>query len=106
LTGTRKRIEQLRAEGAELPEVRHEARAEAAVADHVLAERERVVATATRLSPPDYIKRELGERPSDPTKAAAWDRAVRGIEGYRVRNGRGGQRQRARAEAEGAERPG
>jgi hypothetical protein len=31
----------------------------------------------------------LGERPSDPTKAAAWDRTVRGSEGYRVRNGSG-----------------
>ena len=51
------------------------------------AKRERVAATAARISPPDYIKRELGERPSDPTKARAWDKAVRGIEGYRVRNG-------------------
>ncbi|HEY6729472.1 MAG TPA: MobF family relaxase [Solirubrobacterales bacterium] len=85
--GTGKRIEQLRSERAELPEVRHEARARQSVAEHVLAERERAAATAARLSPPDYIKSELGERPSDPTKAAAWDRAVRGIEGYRVRNG-------------------
>jgi conjugative relaxase-like TrwC/TraI family protein len=85
--GTGKRIEQLRSERAELPEVRHEARARQSVAEHVLAERERAAATAARLSPPSYIKRELGERPSDPTKAAAWDRAVRGIEGYRVRNG-------------------
>jgi conjugative relaxase-like TrwC/TraI family protein len=85
--GTGEKIKQLRAEGAELPEVRHEARAKVAVAEHLLAERERAAATAARLSPPDYIKRELGERPSDPTKAAAWDRAVRGIEGYRVRSG-------------------
>ncbi|HWO82265.1 MAG TPA: MobF family relaxase [Solirubrobacterales bacterium] len=85
--GTGKKIEQLRSERAELPEVGHDARARAAVAGHVLTERERAAATAARLSPPDYIKRELGERPSDPTKAAAWDRAVRGIEGYRVRNG-------------------
>jgi conjugative relaxase-like TrwC/TraI family protein len=85
--GTGKRIEQLRSERAELPEVRHEARARQSVAEHVLAERERAAATAARLSPPSYIKRELGERPSDPTKAAAWDRAVRGTEGYRVRNG-------------------
>jgi conjugative relaxase-like TrwC/TraI family protein len=85
--GTRKKIEQLRSERAELPEVSHEARAKAVVAEHVLAARERAAATAARLSPPSYIKSELGERPSDPTKAAAWDRAVRGIEGYRVRNG-------------------
>jgi len=85
--GARKRIEQLRTEGAELPEIRHDARAKAAVAEHVLTERERAAATAARLSPPDYIRRELGERPSDPTKAATWDKAVRGIEGYRLRNG-------------------
>ncbi|MGN6257928.1 MAG: MobF family relaxase [Solirubrobacterales bacterium] len=76
-----------RAERAQLPEVGHEARARMAVAEHLLAERERVAATAARFSPPDYIKRELGERPSDPTKARAWDKAVRGIEGYRTRNG-------------------
>jgi hypothetical protein len=81
------RIEAARAEHAQLPEVGHEARAKMAVAEHVLAERERAAATAARISPPDYIKRELGERPSDPTKARAWDKAVREIEGYRVRNG-------------------
>jgi conjugative relaxase-like TrwC/TraI family protein len=85
--GARQRIEQLRAERDELPEVNHEARAKVAVAEHVLAERERAAATAARLSPPSYIKSELGERPSDPTKAATWDKAVRGIEGYRLRNG-------------------
>jgi conjugative relaxase-like TrwC/TraI family protein len=81
------RIEAARVEREQLPEVGHEARAKMAVAEHVLAERERAAATAARLSPPDYIKRELGERPSDPTKARAWDKAVRGIEGYRIRNG-------------------
>ncbi len=81
------RIAAARAEREQLPEVGHEARAKAAVAEHLLSERERAAATVSRLSPPDYIKRELGERPSDPTKARAWDKAVRGIEGYRVRNG-------------------
>ncbi|HVQ57458.1 MAG TPA: MobF family relaxase [Solirubrobacterales bacterium] len=81
------RIEAARAEREQLPEVGHDARAKVAVAEHVLAERERAAATAARLSPPSYIKSELGERPSDPKKAAVWDRAVRGIEGYRVRNG-------------------
>ncbi len=84
---TLERIEAARAERKLLPEVGHEARAKMAVAEHVLAERERAAATAARLSPPDYIKAELGERPSDPTKARAWDKAVRGIEGYRTRNG-------------------
>jgi hypothetical protein len=81
------RLAAARVEREKLPEVGHEARAKMAVAEQVLAERGRAAATAARLSPPDYIKHELGERPSDPTKAAAWDRAVRGIEGYRVRNG-------------------
>ena len=76
-----------RAEREQLPEVGHDARAKAAVAEGVLAERERAATTAARLSPPDYIKRELGERPSDPAKAREWDKAVRGIEGYRTRNG-------------------
>jgi len=82
----RQRIEQRQAEKAALAEVRHEARAKAAVAEHVLSERARLAATAARLSPPDYITSELGERPSDPTKAREWDRAVRGVEGYRLRN--------------------
>jgi conjugative relaxase-like TrwC/TraI family protein len=81
------RIKAARAERKQLPGIGHDARAKAAVAEHVLAERERAAATAARLSPPAYIKSELGERPSDPTKAAAWDRAVRGIESYRTKNG-------------------
>jgi conjugative relaxase-like TrwC/TraI family protein len=83
----RERIEAERTERDGLPDIGHEARARLAVAEHVLAERERAAATAARLSPPSYIKTELGERPSDPTKAATWDKAVRGVEGYRVRNG-------------------
>jgi hypothetical protein len=82
----REEAERLRGEGRELPDVRHEARAEAAVIESVLADRERLAAAAARVSPPDYIKRELGERPSDPGKASEWDKAVRGIEGYRLRN--------------------
>jgi hypothetical protein len=81
------RLTAARAEREQLPEIGHEARARMAVAEHLLAERERAAATAARISPPDYIKAELGERPSDPTKARAWDKAVRGIEGYRTRNG-------------------
>jgi hypothetical protein len=72
---------------AGLPEVGHEARAEAAVIEHLIAERERATLTAVRVSPPDYIARELGERPTDPAKRAEWDRAVRGIERYRERHG-------------------
>ena len=43
--------------------------------------------TASRISPPPYIRTELGERPSDSTKAKAWDRGVGHIERYRQANG-------------------
>jgi conjugative relaxase-like TrwC/TraI family protein len=79
--------DRLEAERRELPVVPHEARAKEAVIESILADRERLAATAARTSPPSYIKHELGERPSDPAKAREWDRAVRGIEGYRLRNG-------------------
>lgn len=42
---------------------------------------------AARISPPAYVKAELGERPSDPTKRKAWDRGVAGIERYRQEHG-------------------
>jgi conjugative relaxase-like TrwC/TraI family protein len=77
----------VQAERAQLAEVSHEARAKAAVAEHLLSERARLAATAARVSPPDYITRELGERPADPKKAAAWDRGVSQIESYRTENG-------------------
>jgi hypothetical protein len=81
------RIEEAGDELGRLPEIDHQVRAEAAVAEHVLAEHARAAATAARISPPDYITAELGERPSDPTQARQWDTAVRGIEGFRTRNG-------------------
>lgn len=65
----------------------HQARADLAAAEHVLGEREQAAATAARLSPPDYVIAELGERPLDREKAATWDKAVRGIEGYRLGHG-------------------
>ena len=81
--------DQLRAEVDQLPVVGATARAELAVIDDLLASRERLALVAARISAPSYIKCELGERPTDPTKASEWDRAVRGIEGYRQRNGIG-----------------
>ncbi len=83
----RSEAERLRAEFRGLPEVASAGRAEAAVIEALLADRERLAVAAARLSPPAYIRAELGERPSDPTKRAAWDRGVREIEGYRQRNG-------------------
>ncbi len=84
---TVEQIAAVQAERAQLAEVSHETRAKAAVAEHVLSERARVAATAARISPPDYITKELGERPDDPKKAAAWDRGVSQIERYRTENG-------------------
>ncbi|MDX6635889.1 MAG: hypothetical protein QOF06_2092 [Solirubrobacterales bacterium] len=75
-----------RTEREQLPEVGHQVRAKASVAEALLAERERAATTAARLSPPDYITNELGKRPSDPAKAREWDKAVHGIESYRLRN--------------------
>jgi conjugative relaxase-like TrwC/TraI family protein len=63
------------------------ARAERAVIDHLLSRQERAAATAARLNPPTYITDTLGERPGDPAKRARWDKAVREIEGYRLRYG-------------------
>ncbi|HKI85385.1 MAG TPA: AAA family ATPase, partial [Thermoanaerobaculia bacterium] len=59
------------------------ARREQAIAERLLAERTEQALAAARIKPPTYVTKELGERPSDPTKAKAWDRGVKGIEGYR-----------------------
>jgi conjugative relaxase-like TrwC/TraI family protein len=48
-----------------------------------LAERDARELLAIRLSTPAYVSRELGERPSDPRLARAWDRGVTAIQGYR-----------------------
>jgi hypothetical protein len=65
----------------------HAARRELAVADQVLAARERLAVTAARAAPTPYIRAELGERPSDPAKRKVWNRAVADIESFRLRNG-------------------
>jgi hypothetical protein len=48
-----------------------------------LTERDARELLAIRLSTPAYVSRELGERPSDPRLARAWDRGVTAIQGYR-----------------------
>ena len=63
------------------------ARRELAVADRVLGQRRELAITAARISPPKYVKSELGERPSDPAKRKAWDRGVSQIERYRQEHG-------------------
>ena len=84
---TRKATAHLEAEGREMPVAGHAARRELAVVDQVLAQRRELAITAARISPPAYIKNELGERPSDHTKQKAWDRGVAGIERYRQKHG-------------------
>ena len=63
------------------------ARRERAIAEQLLAERSTQALTAARIKTPRYIIKELGERPADPTKAKAWDRGVKTIEGYRQEHG-------------------
>jgi hypothetical protein len=84
-----RKLAEVEAEIAGAARVEFAARAEQAVAEHLIAERVRARIAAVRLDPPDYLTRELGERPSDPTKGFAWDRAVTGIEAYRQEHGIG-----------------
>jgi conjugative relaxase-like TrwC/TraI family protein len=80
-------IQRGRAELREMPAVAHDARAEAATADYLIAQREQAARVALRTSPPDYITKELGERPARDGKAMAWDEAAERIERYRKREG-------------------
>lgn len=81
------RLAGLKAEACEFPVPSGSARRELAIADHVLAERCQLAITAARIAPPIYITKELGERPTDPTKRKAWDQGVAGIETYRQEHG-------------------
>jgi conjugative relaxase-like TrwC/TraI family protein len=67
--------------------VGYDGRAELAVAEHLISERVGARLAAVRIDPPDYIARELGDRPIDPTKRWTWDQAVSGIEVYRQQHG-------------------
>jgi conjugative relaxase-like TrwC/TraI family protein len=100
----RRQIGWLEAERAEIGPPTDAARREFALADRVLAERRELAVTAARVASAPYIKRELGERPSDPTKQRAWDRGVREIEGYRQRHGVKDQSRAFGREGRGAER--
>ncbi len=64
-----------------------ETRRERELADHLLAARSNQALAAARIAPPEYIVKELGERPADPAKAKAWDRGVQGVERYRLERG-------------------
>jgi conjugative relaxase-like TrwC/TraI family protein len=71
--------------GLEAP--RDEATREAAAIDAVLAQRRELAVTAARVSPPNYIAKELGERPTEPEQRWDWDRGVEQIERYRQEHG-------------------
>ncbi len=86
-TRTEQQLAQMEAELRRMPPVEHQVRQELAVAEQVLDERLQAAVLTVRLAPPAYIKKELGERPSDPAKRKAWDRGVVEIEGYRQRYG-------------------
>jgi conjugative relaxase-like TrwC/TraI family protein len=64
-------------------EVRHERD----IAAQLLEARSAQALTAARIEPPSYIVKELGERPTDPAEARAWDRGVQGVERYRLEHG-------------------
>ena len=80
-------LEHYRTEMDTLPPISHEARDELAAVREVLAARERLAVAATRITPPPYILAELGQRPSNPSEARAWDRGAGIIESYRCENG-------------------
>lgn len=86
-SASRRQLARLEAEMRKMPAASDAARREFAVVDQVLAERRQLAVTAARLSPPTYVTKELGERPSDPAKRKAWDRGVAGIESYRQEHG-------------------
>jgi hypothetical protein len=83
---SRDAVLRLEAQARELPSG-DAVRRELAVADQVLAQRRELASIAARISPPAYIKAEMGERPSDPAKRMAWDRGVSQIERYRQEHG-------------------
>ncbi len=74
------RLEQMEPSGTE-------ARREREIAAQLLDARSAQALTAARIEPPSYIVKELGERPTDPAEAKAWDRGVQGVERYRLEHG-------------------
>jgi conjugative relaxase-like TrwC/TraI family protein len=64
-----------------------EARRERELAEQLLDRRAAKALAAARIEPPSYIVKELGERPTEPTKARVWDQGVRKVERYRLERG-------------------
>jgi conjugative relaxase-like TrwC/TraI family protein/excisionase family DNA binding protein len=96
---TRQAAERLEGKQQGLPAVAHHARAEVAVIDHLLAERERAAFTAARISPPDYITREPGRAPERSSEAAGVGQGGARYRGLPPTARHRGQRQRARSAA-------
>jgi conjugative relaxase-like TrwC/TraI family protein len=78
IASERRELRELPAAPARVPE-----RIETAAIDYILAERSRQELAAVRISPPDYLVAEIGERPAEPGKAQVWDRGASAIQGYR-----------------------
>jgi conjugative relaxase-like TrwC/TraI family protein len=83
LTATRREMRELR----ESLQASRPDRAEAAVIDHILAERARAQTAAARISLPPYLVAEIGRHPRDPLRAQTWDRAAEKIQDYRREHG-------------------
>jgi hypothetical protein len=83
----RRTLERFEGELAELPPTLHDARAERAAIDAVLDRRVDLALAAARISVPDHIVAELGERPPERRERLVWDGAVRDIEGFRQKYG-------------------
>jgi uncharacterized protein YukE len=83
----RRTLERFEGELAELAPTVHDARAERAAVDAVLDRRVDMALAAARVSAPDHVVAELGERPAEGRERLVWDGAVRDIEGFRQRNG-------------------
>jgi conjugative relaxase-like TrwC/TraI family protein len=80
-------LDKYRVERDALPPIREEARRELAAVEEAIAAREQLTRTATRIAPPPYVAAELGQRPTNPAEARAWDRGLSVIETYRRDNG-------------------
>lgn len=83
------RLAEERAKLAQMEPPGTAARREREIADQLLAARSAQALTASKIEPPSYIVKELGERPEpdDPARAKAWDHGVQGIERYRLEHG-------------------
>ena len=86
---SRRVVESCGAKLAAMAPSSHAARAELAVTEYLIAERLRARLAAVRLDAPDYIVRELGERPSAAAERATWDRGALMIERFRAEHGVG-----------------